>query len=107
MIMPASGIINFGRLVGELGAGIGDVFLIALPTCLSSMRRQNEAEGSLYAVLVHLLQRVDQERLAVAQTDVNRPCAAALRHKIPQCGGLTECNLIERRLAADGFVVMG
>ena len=37
MIMPAVAIIDFGRAAAKLRAGVGDIFLIALPTRFGAM----------------------------------------------------------------------
>jgi hypothetical protein len=57
--------------VAECRARVGNIFLITLPTRFGSVRRKDEAEGALIAIVAICLAS-REERTRVAHADVNR-----------------------------------
>src|SRR5574341_1424336 len=78
MVMPAVAVIDFGRCSSKLLAGIGDIYLIALPARFGSVRRENKPKRALNPGLGHLLQCLDKKRAGVAHADVDGKVAIAL-----------------------------
>ena len=104
--MPTSAVIDRGGLLANLGARLSDIILIAFPACFGSMGRKNKSQRGPNPVIEHFFKRVAEERLGVAHTDVDRQRVAAFIQDILKRFRLAKSDFVERRLAADGFVVV-
>ena len=106
MIAPRGREDDLGRAVADLVARRRDVGRVALPRSLGLERRQDDAERAPMPGVLHLRERLVQERVPVPHADVDGQGEALLCERASERVGLAARQLVQRRAPADQLVVV-